>query len=321
MNILVTGGAGYIGSHTCKALRMAGYTPIAYDDLSHGHAEAVKWGPLVQADILDHETLVATLRTHAVQGVIHFAGLIAVGESVREPARYHRINVQGTQNLANAIQEAGAAPIVFSSSAAVYGIPDTVPIAEDAAQNPISPYGENKRDCERLLSASGLPAASLRYFNAAGADPAGEAGERHDPETHLIPLVLDAAIGRRPHITIHGEDYPTPDGTCIRDYIHVSDLAEAHVRALQHLRAGKPGFAANLGTGTGISVREIIEQARRVTGRNIPVEIGPRRAGDPPQLVSDPSRAKSLLGWQPTRSNLASIMDDAWRWHQQCYYG
>jgi UDP-glucose-4-epimerase GalE len=315
VKVLVTGGAGYIGSHTCKALHAAGHHPVTYDNLSHGHAEAVQWGPLEQGDILDTVKLVDSMKQHAIEGVIHFAGLIAVGESVREPERYHRVNVQGTQSLIDAMKQAAVSPIVFSSSAAVYGTPDAVPIAEDAAKHPISPYGENKLACEQLLMESGLSTAALRYFNAAGADPDAQIGECHDPETHLIPLVLDAAAGRRPNITVYGEDYPTPDGTCIRDYIHVTDLAQAHVIALSKLAAGSGNFAVNLGTGRGISVREIIDAARAITGREIPIIMGERRAGDPAQLVSDIRRSNEVLGWTPTRSDLATIITDAWRWH------
>src|SRR5487761_746431 len=317
--ILVTGGAGYIGSHACKALARAGYEPVTYDSLVRGHRAAVRWGPLVEGDLADCALLAATLKRHHVAAVMHFAAFAYVEESVREPALYFRNNVINTFGLFEAMREADVARIVFSSTCATYGVPERVPISEDTPQRPVNPYGEGKLMVERALhwldAAHGLRYASLRYFNAAGADPDGEIGEDHDPETHLIPLILQAAAGARPHVTIFGEDYDTPDGTCVRDYIHVTDLAEAHVRALQYLEGGGSSVALNLGTGTGHSVRETIACAGRVTGLSIPKREAPRRAGDPPILVADARRARAVLGWQARLSDLDTIVATAWAWH------
>lgn len=317
-NVLVTGGAGYIGSHACKALARAGFTPIAYDNLVYGHEWAVRWGPLEKGDILDGARLSEVILRHAPVAVIHFAAFAYVGESVSDPAKYYRNNLTGTLELLAAMRAHGVDRIVFSSSCATYGIPDQVPVREDTPQSPINPYGASKLMVERVLAdygrAYGLKSASLRYFNAAGADEDCETGEDHDPETHLIPLVLDAARGRRPHVTVFGDDYPTPDGTCIRDFVHVSDLADAHVLAMRALAAGLPRAAYNLGTGTGHSVAAIIAAARKVTGRDFAVVKGPRRPGDPPVLVADARNAKRDLGWSPRLTAIDDIVATAWRW-------
>lgn len=318
--ILVTGGAGYIGSHVCLALAAAGHRPVAYDDLSGGHAWAVQWGPLVQADLADAAALDAALAAYRPQAVIHLAGLIAVGESVDQPARYHRVNVAGTGILLDAMRRHAVDRIVFSSSAAVYGEPRAVPIREDHPLAPINPYGETKQQAEAMLAAAaaahGLRAVSLRYFNAAGAEPAGRIGEAHPVETHLIPLVLGAASGCLPPVTLFGTDYPTRDGSCLRDYVHVCDLADAHVAALDWL-ARQPGAGAaafNLGAGEGATVREVIACAEAVTGRTVPVRVAGRRPGDPVALLADGTLARRALGWQPHRSGLAEIIGSAWRW-------
>jgi UDP-arabinose 4-epimerase len=318
--VLITGGAGYIGSHACKALAIAGYVPVTYDNLVYGHRSAVQWGPFVQGDILDRAALDAALRAWRPVAVIHFAAFAYVGESVTHPGKYYRNNVVGSLTLLEAMRDAGVGQFVFSSTCATYGVPLTVQIGEDHPQNPINPYGASKLMIERMLrdfdAAHGLRSVSLRYFNAAGADPAGETGENHDPETHLIPLVLDAASGVRPDVTVFGGDYPTPDGTCIRDYIHVTDLAQAHVLALQALQAGAATTAYNLGNGKGFSVRQVIDTAHAVTGLPIPVRMGPQRAGDPPELVGNASRIRAELGWLPQHAVLADIIGTAWRWHQ-----
>jgi UDP-arabinose 4-epimerase len=318
--VLVTGGAGYIGAHACKALSGAGYQPVAYDNLSRGHREFVRWGPLVEGDIADRALADDTLQRYRPVAVMHFAAYIAAGESVSDPGLYFRNNVTGSLALFEALLHAGAPPVVFSSTAAVYGFPDTMPIVETAVQHPVNPYGESKRMVERALhwldQAHRLRHVALRYFNAAGADPDGEIGEAHEPETHLIPLVLDAIAGRRSAVDVYGTDYPTPDGTAIRDYIHVQDLAEAHVRALDYLLAGGASAAVNLGTGVGHSVREVINVAARVTGRDVPHREAPRRAGDPPVLVADASRAQSLLRWQPAFPALETMVASAWHWQE-----
>jgi UDP-glucose-4-epimerase GalE len=320
-NILVTGGAGYIGSHAAKALARAGYQPVTYDNLGRGHREAVKWGPLVVGELADRALLVETLRREKIEAVMHFAAFAYVGESVSEPELYFRNNVAASLTLLEAMGEAGVGRMVFSSTCATYGLPDTMPIAEDTPQRPVNPYGESKLMIERMLrwigEARGLRWTALRYFNAAGADPDGEIGESHDPETHLIPLVLAAAQGKRAAIDIFGTDYKTPDGTAIRDYIHVYDLADAHVRALDYLGKGGASVALNLGTGTGHSVRAVIDAAERVTGRAIARREAARRAGDPPSLVADPRQARAVLGWQPQLSGLDDILASAWRWHMR----
>ena len=318
-SILVTGGAGYIGSHACKALARAGYLPVAYDDLSRGHRAAVRWGPLVEGDIADRPRLCAALAEHRVAAVMHFAAYAYVGESVGNPALYYRNNLSGSLSLLEAMRETRVGEIVFSSTCAIYGTPDAVPIRETAPQNPVNPYGETKRAIERALhwygQAYAIRSASLRYFNAAGADGEGEIGEDHEPETHLIPLVLGAALGRRPAIEVFGTDYPTPDGTAIRDYIHVNDLAAAHLRALERLRAGGGSIALNLGTGLGHSVREVLAAAEAVSGRKVPAHAAPRRPGDPPALVADPSLAAEVLGWRANCSGIEEIVGSAFAWH------
>jgi UDP-arabinose 4-epimerase len=317
-NILVTGGAGYIGSHTCKALSRAGYVPIVYDNLVCGHEWAVKWGPLEKGDILDALRLSDVISTYKPSAVIHFAALAYVGESVVDPAKYYRNNVIGTLSLLDAMRENGVGNIVFSSTCATYGVPDTVPISEDAPQRPINPYGASKLMIERILadyrSAYRLNSVSLRYFNAVGADPDGELGEDHDPETHLVPLVLDAAAGRRPHITVFGDDYDTPDGTCVRDYVHVSDLADAHVLAMKCLDGRGLMGAYNLGTGQGTSVAQVIDAVRAVTGCYIHVIKGARRPGDPAALLADAAQSKRDLGWMPHYSEISDSIATAWNW-------
>ena len=319
--ILVTGGAGYIGSHACKALAKAGYEPVSYDSLVRGHREAVRWGPLVEGDLADRELLAATLKRHAVAAVMHFAAFAYVEESVKRPELYFRNNVINSLGLFETMLAANVKRIVFSSTCATYGVPAEMPIRETTPQRPVNPYGEGKLMVERALSwlgpAHGLKHTCLRYFNAAGADPDGEIGEHHDPETHLIPLILDAALKRRARIDIYGTDYPTPDGTAVRDYIHVQDLAEAHVKALQYLEGGGDSVALNLGTGRGCSVRETIAAAERVTGLAIPKQESPRRAGDPPMLVADPSLVGKVLGWQARMSGMDNIIATAWAWHNR----
>lgn len=317
--VLVTGGAGYIGSHTCKALSGAGYTPVTLDNLVFGHRWAVRWGPFVEADLADRDAVERVLREHDIDSVIHFAAYAYVGESMNDPGKYFRNNVANTLNLLEAMRAAGVARIVFSSTCATYGIPDAVPIAEDHPQRPVNPYGESKLFVERALHwhgiAHGLRSMALRYFNAAGADPDGEIGEDHDPETHLVPLAIETALGRRAELQVMGTDYPTPDGTAIRDYIHVTDLADAHVRALRHLEAGCGSGALNLGTGRGDSVREVVAMVERVSGRTVNARNAPRRPGDPPALVAAPGRARQVLGWEPKWSDLETIVRTAHAWH------
>lgn len=317
--IIVTGGAGYIGSHACKTLARAGYTPVSFDNLVNGHPWAVRWGPLETGDIADRARLDEVIEKYQPAAVMHFAAYAYVGESVQDPGKYYRNNVAGTLTLLEAMRDHGIDKMIFSSTCATYGIPNRVPIPEGHPQHPINPYGASKLMIERMLQdfevAHGLRSISLRYFNAAGADPEGEIGEAHDPETHLIPLVLDAAAGKRPAITVFGGDYDTPDGTCIRDYIHVSDLADAHVLALKALEAGAKTTPYNLGNGQGFSVREVIDSAARVTGRQVPFTVGPRRAGDPAALVGDATRAMQELGWRPQLHDIDTMIDTAWQWH------
>ncbi|RUT34823.1 UDP-glucose 4-epimerase GalE [Arsenicitalea aurantiaca] len=316
-SVLVTGGAGFIGSHACKALSRAGYRPIAYDSLETGHRDAVLWGPLVVGDIADRALLGAAIATHRPVAIMHFAAYAYVGESVREPARYYRNNVGGTLALLETAASHGVEHIVFSSSCATYGVPDAMPILETTPQRPINPYGRTKLIGEVMLrdfcSSGAMRHVALRYFNAAGADPEGALAERHDPETHLIPRALMAAAGAIPALEIFGGDYPTPDGTCIRDYIHVSDLADAHVAALDYLLAGGSSTALNIGTGTGHSVRDILSGIEALTGRAVPSILHPRRAGDPPMLVADPRRAREILGFSPRHSDLGTILATAAR--------
>jgi UDP-arabinose 4-epimerase len=313
----VTGGAGYIGSHACKALAAKGYVPITYDNLSRGHVWAVKWGPFEKGDIADAQQLRIVLEKYRPRALMHFAAYAYVGESVKQPLLYYGNNFAGTAVLLRALVDYQCIPVVFSSSCATYGVPEHVPIAEDHPQHPINPYGRSKLFVERMLAdlnvASGLPWMALRYFNAAGADPKGEIGEAHDPETHLIPLVLAAARSGTP-LRIYGDDYDTADGSCVRDYVHVSDIADAHVRALDYLLNGGNSCALNLANARGYSVKEVIATAEIVCGRTIPTETAARRPGDPPVLIGDASRAHALLGWKPRRSNLHMQIADAWKW-------
>jgi len=313
--VLVTGGAGFIGSNACKALDRAGYLPVAFDDLSTGHADAVRWGPLVRGDVRDRQAVIRAMEAHGVSSVIHFAAKAYVGESVVDPAPYYDTNVGGMISLLAACRSAGIMHLVFSSSCATYGVPDSLPLRETAPQRPVNPYGHTKLMGEQMLrdhgAAYGLRSVILRYFNAAGADPEGEVSERHAPETHLIPLALRATAGPESALRILGTDYQTPDGTCIRDYIHVTDLARAHVLALNHLLAGGDSIALNLGTGRGHSVQEIVAAVGRVTGRAPHVHAAPRREGDPPELVADPALARDVLGFMPERSDIDTILRDA----------
>ena len=318
--VIVTGGAGYIGSHACKALAAAGYRPVTYDNLSIGNRWAVRWGPLERGDILDATRLGEVFKAHRPVGVLHFAALALVGESVQEPGLYYRTNTTGAITVLDACRLHDVKAFVFSSTCAVYGAPERIPIDEATPTRPINPYGASKLMVERILddydAAYGLRHMALRYFNAAGADPDGEIGEMRDVETHLVPLALDAILGRRPPLRILGDDYPTPDGTAIRDYIHVSDLAEAHVRALDLLLDGAPSRKINLGVGQGYSVRQVLDAAAAVAGRPVPHQVAPRRPGDPPELVADPRAAFALLGQDLTaRSSLARIIETAWAWH------
>jgi UDP-glucose 4-epimerase len=321
VRVLVTGGAGYIGSHAVKALAGAGHGVVVLDDLSAGHPEAVRGVPLVTARVHDTAAVRAALRTHRIDAVMHFAAWLDVGESVRQPAKYYENNVTGSLALLEAMIAEGVGQLVFSSTCAVYGEPRTLPLTEDHPTAPINAYGESKLVVERALghvaTAHGLRAIALRYFNAAGADPSGELGERHDPETHLIPLVLQAASGRRPSISVFGNDWPTRDGSCVRDYIHVSDLCVAHQLALDWLAAGGRYECFNLGNGEGATVLEVIEAARRVTGRAIKMVQAQRRVGDPPSLVADASKARRVLGWQPARADIEGIVRDAWKYEQR----
>lgn len=324
-NVLVTGGAGYIGSHTCKALAIKGFTPVTYDNLRYGHEWAVKWGPLEIGDITDKARLFQVMEKYRPVAVMHFAAFAYVGESIKKPDEYYRNNVSGTLTLLEAMRENKIAKIIFSSTCATYGIPDITPIPDDHPQRPINPYGNSKLMVERILRdfdvAYGTRSISLRYFNASGADPDGEIGECHDPETHLIPLALDAALKLRPHIAIFGNDYNTPDGTCVRDYIHIADLAQAHILALQQLMDGAKTTFYNLGNGEGFSVREVINTASRISGYEINVVVSQRRPGDPPVLMGNASRAIRKLGWKPRYSGLETQISHAWQWHQKHFGG
>lgn len=319
-NVLVTGGAGYIGSHTVKQLKERNLASVAYDNLAQGHRSLVLADDFVQGDLSQKGLLKEVIEEHRIDAVMHFAAHCRVGESVSKPEKYYENNLVNGLNLLETMVEEGVKYLIFSSSAAIYGEPEEIPIPENHGKSPESPYGRTKWLFEQLLpdygKAHGLKAASLRYFNAAGSDPEGEIGEMHDPETHLIPIVLEVAAGEREEIEIFGTDYDTADGTCIRDYIHVNDLASAHIKALEKLTQKDPGTieSYNLGTGNGYSVRQVIEKCREVTGREIPATEGERRAGDPPVLIADPSRAKEELDWEPKTSSLENIVETAWRW-------
>lgn len=321
MAVLVTGGAGYIGSHTAKALSQAGFEPVVLDNLSRGRREAVRWGPLVQADVGDRAALRRAIREFSIDAVLHFAAFAYVGESMQAPGRYFENNVVCTLHLLEAMREEKVTKIVFSSSCATYGLPTELPISEDHLQRPVNPYGESKLMVERLLhwysAIHGVSAVALRYFNAAGADPEGELGECHDPETHLIPLALSAALGSSGALDIYGSDYDTPDGTCIRDYLHVADLADAHVAALRYLNAGGPSDVFNLGTGVGYSVREVAIMVEQVAGKKVPVTECGRRSGDPASLIAEAGKAARILNWRPGRSSLEEIVRTAWQWNLQ----
>jgi len=323
-NILVTGGAGYIGSHACKALRTAGYTPVTFDNLVTGWQDAVKFGPFERGELTDRARLDEVFSTYKPKAVVHFAALSQVGEAMTEPGRYWANNVIGSLTLIEAAVAAGCLDFVFSSTCATYGEHDNVVLDENTPQHPLNAYGASKRAIEDILhdfeAAHGLRSVIFRYFNVAGADPDAEVGEFHRPETHLVPLMLDAIDGKRDALTVFGTDYDTPDGTCIRDYVHVCDLVDAHVLGLSWLERGKESRVFNLGTGSGFSVREVIDQSRSVTNREVPYTIGPRRAGDCTKLVSGSVRAEQELGWTPTRSTLKTMIADAWRWHQTGHY-
>lgn len=323
-HVLVTGGAGYIGSHACKALRAAGFVPVTFDNLVTGWKDAVKFGPFVQGDLLHRAAIDAVFAQYAPVAVMHFAALSQVGESMAEPGKYWRNNVMGSLNLIEAATDAGCLDFVFSSTCATYGDQDNVVLDEQSAQHPINAYGASKRAIEDILRdfevSHGLRHVIFRYFNVAGADPEGDVGEFHQPETHLVPLMLDAIDGKRAALTIYGTDYDTPDGTCIRDYVHVCDLVDAHVLGLNWLKDQKGSRVFNLGTGSGFSVREVITHSAQVTNRDVPVVNGTRRAGDCTKLVSGSVRAERELGWTPTRSTLSQMIADAWRWHQTGHY-
>lgn len=324
MIILVTGGAGYVGSHASRMLAAAGHEVWVYDNLSLGHRQAVAEGRLIEGDLHDGELIEQVLGEKSIDAVMHFAALTQVGESVSDPASYYKNNVLGAFSLLEAMRRTGVKRFIFSSTTATYGEPETIPITEKEPQQPINPYGFTKLVIEKVLadyaSAYGLAYAALRYFNAAGAHPDGDLGEDHDPETHLIPIVLQVALGQRDQITIFGSDYSTPDGTCVRDYVHVDDLAQAHLAALDRLQEGE-GLRLNLGTGRGNSVREIVEASRRVTGCEIPVVEGERRPGDPPILVADASLARQVLDWEPRYTDIEQIIQTAWNWHRSHPHG
>jgi len=322
-SVLVTGGAGYIGAHACKALSQAGYTPITYDNFVYGHPEAVRWGPLEKGDIADRKQLEMVMQKYNPIAVMHFAAYAYVGESVENPAKYYRNNAAGTLSLLESMRNCNIDKIIFSSTCATYGMPEQIPIYESHPQNPINPYGRSKIIIEWALkdfaAAYDLKFVSLRYFNAAGADPDGEIGEDHDPETHLIPLVLEVALGTRNQLEIFGTDYATPDGTCIRDYIHVSDLADAHLLALEYLNGGGQSDVYNLGNGNGFSVKEVVAAAMKITGCDIPCLEVDRRPGDPAVLIGSSDKIRDVLGWQPRHNNLDTIITTAWQWHKKAH--
>jgi UDP-glucose 4-epimerase len=320
MSILVTGGAGYIGSHTCLALAEKGYTPVVYDNLVNGHREFVKWGPFEQGDVRDGDRLGRVISSYRPAAIIHFAGLIEVAESVINPITFFDNNVSGSVSLFVAALRAGINKVVFSSTCATYGIPLEIPMREGHPQLPISPYGTSKLLVEQILrdldAYQGLRSVILRYFNAAGADFKGRIGERHDPESHVIPIAIDVARGRRSLFKIYGSDYPTPDGTCIRDFVHVADLADAHARSIDYLMAGGASIALNLGTGKGTSIKQLVQTVERISNVRIPVEMAARREGDSPKLIADNEKAKNILQWQPAY-DLKDIVRSAWNWHRK----
>ena len=320
--VLVTGGAGYIGSHTCKELHRNGYLPIVYDNLITGHREFARWGEFVYGDICNTQQLRHCMKAYKPQGVIHFAAFAYVGESVREPGKYFHNNVQGTLSILDAMRDEGIANIVVSSTCAVYGEPDKMPISESCLPAPITPYGASKLFMERMLAdyhtAHGINWIALRYFNAAGCDPDGEIGEWHEPETHLLPRIIGAMLGEYSCLEVYGNDYPTPDGTCIRDYIHVKDLAVAHILALEYCMQGKGNRSFNLGTGTGISIHQLIRATEVLSNRTVPFAVKQRRPGDPAVLVADPALSMSTLGWTPRHSDLDTIISTAMHWHSRC---
>lgn len=323
-NVLVTGGAGYIGSHACKVLKAAGFTPVTYDNLSTGWEDAVKFGPFVNGDLTDRQKLDETFQEFQPVAVMHFAAFSQVGESMQDPGKYWRNNVMGSLTLIEAMVAADCKQLVFSSTCATYGDQDNVLLDEDCPQEPTNSYGASKRAIEDIIEnfgkSHGLRHVMFRYFNVAGCDPEGEVGEFHQPETHLIPLMLDAIDGRRPALTIFGTDYDTPDGTCIRDYVHVMDLVDAHVLGMNWLIDGKESRTFNLGSGQGFSVREVVESSKSVTNREVPIVEGERRAGDCTKLVSGSVRAKNELKWNPSKSDMGTMISDAWRWHQNGHY-
>jgi len=325
VHVLITGGAGYIGSHASKLLAGAGYEPVVLDNLSRGHREAVQWGPLVEADLADRGALDRLFQQYRIGAVMHFAAFAYVGESMQMPGLYFQNNVVNSLTLLEAMRDHGVRHIVFSSSCATYGHPRQIPISESHEQRPVNPYGESKLFVERFLDwygrIHGFSWVALRYFNAAGADPEGNLGENHDPEPHLIPRAIDAALGLIPHLEIYGTDYDTPDGTAIRDYLHVTDLGDAHVAALRYLQSGGSSCALNLGTGTGHSVREIAAAVQHVSGKKVPILEAPRRSGDPACLVAQAAKAGAVLGWQPRLSTLEKIVQTAWNWKMRAPHG
>ncbi len=322
--ILVTGGAGYIGSHACKALAEAGYEPVTFDNISTGWRDAVQFGPLEEGDLRDADRIAEVVKKHQPAAVMHFASLAEVGQSMQDPALYWKHNVLGALNLLQATADNGVDKFVFSSTCATYGDHDGVLLDENTPQNPINAYGASKLAVEKMLenfaARFGLSYTIFRYFNVAGADPSAKIGEFHNPETHLIPLAIDAACGRRDRLTIFGRDYPTPDGTCVRDYVHVSDLVAAHVAGLEYLEQGNPSTVFNLGSGHGFSVQQVVDVVANVTGNNTPPVNGPRRAGDCAALVSGSQRAHDVLGWTPARPGLEQMVEDAKRWHDGTGY-
>ncbi len=321
MAVLICGGAGYIGSHVNKMLNRKGHETVVFDNLVYGHREAVKWGSFVEGDLKNPEEIKTVFETYPIDAVMHFAAYAYVGESVTDPEKYYFNNVVNALNLLQVMRKYGCDKIIFSSTCATYGEPEQVPITEDMPQNPINPYGASKLMVERILKdysqAYGFDYAILRYFNAAGADPEGEIGENHDPETHLIPLVLDAASGRRSDIKVFGTDYPTRDGSCVRDYIHVADLADAHILALKYLQNNGMSECFNLGNERGTSVLEVIKAVRKVTGKDFKVTLAERRPGDPVTLVGSSDKAKAMLGWRPNYVDIETIVEHAWKWHEK----